>query len=82
MNTSDISTERLQALAKDACEDLGDAQIVRIDDSAENTQKNRRVLTVMWEGREITVPIGNNFVSESGDETIINYISTAIQFGF
>jgi hypothetical protein len=82
MDTQNLLTLRLKLLAEMVCDRIGNAQIIRIDNSGDNVRRDRQMLYVEFDGQNITVPIGNEFLEYSGDETVINYLTTAIENGF
>jgi hypothetical protein len=82
MDTQNSLTSRLLLLAEMVCNQMGNAKIVRVDNSPENVRRDRQMLLVEFDGQNITVPIGNEFLEYSGDETVINYLTTAIENGF
>jgi hypothetical protein len=83
MDTQNLLRLRLQLLAEAVCNRIGNAEILSIDNTADNNvRRDRHMLYVLFNGQNITVPIGNEFLEYSGDETVINYLTTAIENGF
>jgi hypothetical protein len=82
MDTQNVLQSRLLLLAEMVCNQMGNAKIIRVDNSSENVRRDRQMLHIEFDGQNITVPIGNEFLEYSGDETVINYLTTAIENGF
>jgi hypothetical protein len=82
MSTLDAATARLLSLAEQVCHNFNDVRVTGILTSLENLRRNQQILCINSKNKQADIPIDIDFLESSGDDTVISYLSTAIDYNF
>jgi hypothetical protein len=82
MDSLDVRTMRLWTLAEQVCKNIRNAYTLRIENSAENSLGNKKVLYIRWEDQEIIVSIANTFLDVYDDDVVRMYLVWSIMACF
>jgi hypothetical protein len=72
------TTSDLGFLAEMAAERAGNAQLIRIDYSLEQAQRDQQLVYFEVAGKSISVEIKNTFLEDNDDDVVIAYLVEAI----